>query len=136
MALARRRAGYLALLRSFLVFFGGFFADAAEAPGIRKSSSFFPPLTAALSQRGLRPRPAQVSVGFSGLRYFGATGPFGPPRPNLMGFPPRPPNPESLDSSDSSSRRRSVTFALMAASTSLLRSRSLSIDIVLRAMIV
>jgi len=30
---------------------------------IRKSSSFFPPLIAATSQRGLAPRPAQVSPG-------------------------------------------------------------------------
>src|SRR5262249_16660907 len=38
---------------------------------IRKSSSFFPPLIAATSQRGLAPRPAQVSL--EGLRYFGGT---------------------------------------------------------------
>src|SRR5262245_58204000 len=38
---------------------------------IRKSSSFFPPLIAATSQRGLAPRPAQVSP--EGLRYLGGT---------------------------------------------------------------
>src|SRR5262245_47128114 len=38
---------------------------------IKKSSSFFPPLIAATSQRGLAPRPAQVSP--EGLRYFGGT---------------------------------------------------------------
>src|SRR6516164_6125294 len=38
---------------------------------ITKSSSFFPPLMAATSQRGLAPRPAQVSP--DGLRYFGGT---------------------------------------------------------------
>src|SRR5262245_3033690 len=38
---------------------------------IRKSSSFFPPLIASTSQRGLAPRPAQVSP--DGLRYFGGT---------------------------------------------------------------
>src|SRR5262249_28607365 len=38
---------------------------------IRKSSSFFPPLIAATSQRGLAPRPAQVSP--DGPRYFGGT---------------------------------------------------------------
>jgi hypothetical protein len=38
---------------------------------IRKSSSFFPPLMAATSQRGLAPRPAQVSP--EGERYFGGT---------------------------------------------------------------
>src|SRR5215510_8032572 len=38
---------------------------------IRKSSSFFPSLIAAASQRGLAPLPAQVSP--DGLRYFGGT---------------------------------------------------------------
>ena len=38
---------------------------------IRKSSSFFPPLIAATSQRGFSPRPAQVSP--DGPRYFGGT---------------------------------------------------------------
>src|SRR5262249_45702170 len=38
---------------------------------IRKSSSFLPPLIAATSQRGLTPRPAQVSP--DGPRYFGGT---------------------------------------------------------------
>src|SRR5262245_18096407 len=37
----------------------------------RKSSSFFPPLIAATSQRGLAPGRAQVSP--DGLRYFGGT---------------------------------------------------------------
>jgi hypothetical protein len=38
---------------------------------IKRSSSFFPPLIAATSQRGLAPRPAQVSP--DGPRYFGGT---------------------------------------------------------------
>src|SRR5262249_15323115 len=38
---------------------------------IKKPSSFFPPLIAATSQRGLAPRPAQVSP--DGPRYFGGT---------------------------------------------------------------
>src|SRR5215470_6558465 len=38
---------------------------------IKKSSSFFPPLIAATSQRGFAPRPAQVSP--DGPRYFGGT---------------------------------------------------------------
>src|SRR6516225_1721418 len=38
---------------------------------IRKSSSFLPPLIAATSQRGVAPRPAQVSP--DGPRYFGGT---------------------------------------------------------------
>src|SRR6516162_9016080 len=42
----------------------------ADLP-IRKSSSFFPPLIAATSQRGFAPRPAQVSP--ERLRYFGGT---------------------------------------------------------------
>ena len=37
-----------------------------------KSPSFFlPPLSAATSHRGLLPLPAQVSLGFAGLRNFG-----------------------------------------------------------------
>ena len=41
---------------------------------ILKYSSFLPPLSAAATQRGVSPRPAKVSLGFAGLRYFGATG--------------------------------------------------------------
>jgi hypothetical protein len=40
---------------------------------IRKSSSFFPDLSFAVSQRGCLPRPAQVSEGLSGFRYLGRT---------------------------------------------------------------
>src|SRR6266853_1112083 len=47
---------------------------------ILKSSSFLPVFSAAASHRGLSPRPAHVSAGLSGLRYFGATGPRAPPR--------------------------------------------------------
>src|SRR6516165_4533152 len=50
-----------------LRFFRPFRADLS----IRKSSSFLPRLIAATSQRGLAPRPAQVSP--DGLRYFGGT---------------------------------------------------------------
>src|SRR5215467_4074020 len=50
-----------------LRFFRPFRADLS----IRKSSSFFPPLIAATSQRGLAPRPAQVSP--EGPRYLGGT---------------------------------------------------------------
>ena len=63
-----------------LRFFRPFRADLS----IKKSSSFFPPLIAATSQRGLAPRPAQVSP--EGPRYFGGT--FFP-RNALP--PPRPP---------------------------------------------
>src|SRR5215813_7425893 len=50
-----------------LRFFRPFRADLS----IKKSSSFLPPLIAATSQRGLAPRPAQVSP--DGPRYFGGT---------------------------------------------------------------
>src|SRR5215510_6953426 len=64
-----------------LRFFRPFRADLS----IRKSSSFLPLLIAATSQRGLTPRPAQVSP--EGLRYFGGTFlPFNalpPPRTSL-----------------------------------------------------
>src|SRR5215467_8186237 len=50
-----------------LRFFRPFRADLS----IRKFSSFFPSLIAATSQRGLAPRPAQVSP--DGPRYFGGT---------------------------------------------------------------
>src|SRR5215468_8636286 len=50
---------------------------------ILKSSSFLPVFSAAASHRGLSPRPAHVSAGLSGLRYFGATTPRTPPRTPL-----------------------------------------------------
>jgi hypothetical protein len=40
---------------------------------IRKSSSFLPDLSCAVSQRGCFPRPAQVSAGWAGFLYFGNT---------------------------------------------------------------
>jgi hypothetical protein len=40
---------------------------------IRKSSSFFPDLSSADSQRGCFPRPDQVSEGRAGFLYFGKT---------------------------------------------------------------
>src|SRR5262252_6725022 len=67
-----------------LRFFHPFRADLS----IRKSSSFFPPLIAATSQRGLAPRPAQVSP--EGPRYFGGTFlPFNalPPRRVMLATP-------------------------------------------------
>src|SRR5262245_23793029 len=42
-----------------------------DAGRIRKSSSFFPDLSSAVSQRGCFPRPAQVSAGWAGFLYFG-----------------------------------------------------------------
>jgi hypothetical protein len=44
-------------------------------PATRKSSGFSPDFIAAVIHRGLRPGPLQVSEGFVGLRYLGATGP-------------------------------------------------------------
>jgi hypothetical protein len=82
-------SAYFLDLRTFRVFLVGLAADAfATAPGIKKSSSFLPDLMAAASHLGLRPRPARVSAGFSGLRYLGATEPIRSVRPNLEAFPP------------------------------------------------
>jgi hypothetical protein len=44
---------------------------------IRKSSSFFPDLSSAVSQRGCFPRPDQVSNGRAGFLYFGKTRGYG-----------------------------------------------------------
>src|SRR4029077_1740783 len=87
-----------------------------------KSSSDLPDLIAADSQRGFKPRPAHVSEGFSGLRYFGATA-----RPADDFFPRW--YPPSLESSASRARRCSVTLRASVASISLLSFISLSIDI-------
>src|SRR5262249_14645789 len=57
---------------------------------IKKSSSFFPPLIAATSQRGFAPRPGQVSP--DGPRYFGGTFfPFNALPPPRTALPSRPP---------------------------------------------
>src|SRR5262245_5588375 len=48
-----------------------FFRPFRDDLSIKKSSSFFPPLIAATSQRGLAPRPAHVSP--EGPRYLGGT---------------------------------------------------------------
>src|SRR6266566_6264255 len=65
-------------LRALRALFGLLAFFEATAPRIRKSSADFPPLIAAVNHFGLNPRPAQVSSGFSGLRYFGGTGPLSP----------------------------------------------------------
>src|ERR1700675_808327 len=93
------------------------FAFDAAAPAIRKSSCFLPDLIAAANHRGFNPRPAQVSVGFSGLRYLGATFPQAP-RPKADFERAAPPwKRASFASSDSSVRRCSITLALSAVST-------------------
>jgi hypothetical protein len=89
----RPKNSYLRALRAFL---RPFPFDEVAAPAMAKSSIFFPPLIAVVNHRGFRPRPAQVSAGFSGFRYLGATRPLAPPRPDLVAFPPWPPNCASL----------------------------------------
>jgi hypothetical protein len=63
-------------------FFGAALPPFTDAV-IPKSSSFLPVFSAAASHRGFNPRPAHVSAGLSGLRYFGAIAPRGAPRPLL-----------------------------------------------------
>src|ERR1700739_2873261 len=92
------------------------FADSLTGPPMTKSSSFLPDLRAAASQRGFRPRPAQVSAGFSGLRYFGATLPRTPRPKEALVLPAPTPTRCSLASSDSSERRSSSTLAVNTAS--------------------
>jgi hypothetical protein len=71
-------------LRGRPAFFRPFALAEGVEPAMRKSSCFFPDFMAAVNHRGFNPRPAQVSVAFSGLRYLGATAdPFSPPRPDL-----------------------------------------------------
>ena len=98
----RRKNCHLRALRALfglVAFFDG------TAPRIRKSSADFPPLIAAVNHFGLNPRPAQVSSGFRGLRYFGGTGPLSPnPEPTFRSVL-EPCNRLSFPSSDSIARR-------------------------------
>lgn len=55
-----------------------------DAGPIRKSSSFFPDLSSAVSQRGCFPRPAQVSAGRTGFLYFGKPAGMGAARGSLF----------------------------------------------------
>jgi hypothetical protein len=128
-----RREPVVAYFLAFRVFrtFGCFAERPFDAPAIRKSSNDLPPLMAATNQRGFSPRPAQVSVGFSGLRYLAATEAL---RPTLPPLPP-PSNRASLASSDSSCRRLSVTFSAIAPSTYRANSCNLGMGIALRAML-
>ena len=110
--------GYAAFFFRRDFFVEDFLPVAGAGAAIKKSSFFAPPLTASVSQRGVAPRPAQVSP--PGPRYFGATfRPFKPPRrlrPELARSPPPPPSLESW-------RLRSVALWERAAPMS---SRSLS----------
>src|SRR5262249_16087726 len=96
---------------------------------IAKSSSFLPDFKAAAIHRGLRPRPAHVSAGLSGLRYFGATAPYAPPRRPRSPVIPWAPKRDNFPSSICTFRHSSVTLDSRAASTCDLRVASLSIDI-------
>src|SRR6266700_5048285 len=118
---------HLRLARAF--FFTGFAAASLPTPPMLKSSSFLPDLSAAASHRGFSPRPAQVSPGFSGFRYFGATFPRAP-RPKAD-FAREPPDSKrvSLASSDSRLRRSSETLDPNIASILPRRPTSASIDI-------
>src|SRR5215467_8412893 len=58
-----REVHRLLALRTFL---GPFFVACFAACAMLKCSSFLPDLSAAASQSGVSPRPAQVSLGFSG----------------------------------------------------------------------
>src|SRR5262245_28740396 len=105
-----------------LRFFRPFRADLS----IRKSSSFFPSLIAATSQRGLAPLPAQVSP--DGLRYLGGT--FLP----LNGLPPprttlRPPTTAILSNCFSSSARRSRSISSTRSRSPSVLQRSFVIDL-------
>jgi hypothetical protein len=62
--------------RGFAPFLRCLFAAFSDA----KVFELLAALSAAASQRGFNPRPAQVSLGLSGLRYFGATLPRAAPR--------------------------------------------------------
>jgi hypothetical protein len=91
-------------LRALRALFGLVAFLDGTAPRIRKSSADLPPLIAAVNHFGLNPRPAHVSSGFCGLRYFGGTGPLTPnPEPAFRGVLPW--NRWSFASSDSSARR-------------------------------
>ena len=116
-------------LRAFRAPLGRFvFAPAGDA--IRKCSNFLPPFIAAVNHRGFNPRPAQVSAGLSGLRYFGATA---PPRRAPIPRDPSDRTRESLLNSDCSMWRSLATLDARTASSCFLRSISLLIDIDFRA---
>src|SRR5258707_3697744 len=117
---------YLRLARTFLL---DGFAESLPAPPMLKSSSFLPDLRAAASHRGFSPRPAQVSLGFSGLRYFGATFPLAPRPKAPFDRPPPAWKRSSLASSDSRERRSSETLLPNTASILPRSPISASIDI-------
>src|SRR5260370_18180392 len=104
-------------LRALLALFGLVAFFDGTAPRIRKSSADLPPLIAAVNHFGLNPRPAQVSSGFCGVRYFGGTGPLSPNPEAAFRCVLAPCNRLSFASSGSSGRRCSVTLLSSAPST-------------------
>src|ERR1700732_1495934 len=121
---AGRRQDYFRGVRALLrpVAFDG------RALAMRKSSIFLPDLIAAANHRGFKPRPAQVSAGLSGLRYFAATLPRAPhPKAAFARAPPW--TRVSFASSDSTVRRCAMTLALSAEATRFRRSIRRSTDI-------
>jgi hypothetical protein len=101
--------------RGLRAFLRPFAFDDGLAPAIRKASCFLPALIAAVNHRGFKPRPAQVSAGLSGLRYFAATLPRGPhPKATFERAPPW--KRVSFESPVSSILRCSITLALRTAS--------------------
>src|SRR5712671_4104424 len=126
-----RRQGQLRTRHAFLAlrtFLGAFFVACFAFCAMLNSSSVLPALIAASSQRGVSPRPAQVSLRFSGLRYFGATGPRTPsPSPLERNWEVE--SRESFVSSASRVRRSSATLLCRAVSTWSLSFVSLSMDI-------
>src|SRR5260221_10373559 len=123
------RQGQLRTPHAFLAlrtFLGAFFVACFAFCAMLKCSSFLPALIAAASQRGVSPRPAQVSLGFSGLRYFGATGPRTPsPLERNWEVESR----ESFVISASRVRRSFATLLCRAVPTWSLSFVSLSMDI-------
>src|SRR5262249_38933323 len=94
---------------------------------IKKSSRFLPSLTAWAIQRGIAPRPAQVSP--PGPRYLGAT--FWP----FIALLPRRPRPRPTPASSSSAANcccSSVAFRARERPTSSRNCKRASTDIVLR----
>src|SRR5262249_44746076 len=92
-------------LRAVRAFLRPFTFGEGLTPAIRKSSGFFPVLIAAVSHRGFNPRPAHVSLGFSGLRYLSTMSPLTPARSADFARPAPPWKRVSFESSDSSDRR-------------------------------
>src|SRR5262249_38325822 len=104
------------LLLALRTFLGPLLVACFAVCAMLKCSSFLPALIAAASQSGFSPRPAQVSLGFSGLRYFGATGPRAPTL-NPLEDTAEVESRDSLPSSACRARRSSATLVCRMVST-------------------